>query len=186
MYGFFTGFHRFFCDDELFIRDNEETMNDFKNNFIGRVVCSTGKIKTHSQINDDPWFIEENKEGIKIESAHCVVQLSRKRKDKSVIGVIGLNRNNSAPDRIIVNGIGEGAIWVINTNGNLENGDLLQTSEYIGYAEKADDDLIRNYTIGKVMMNYNFELNSIYYKCEIINTEKNIKRAFLACIYMVS
>ena len=36
------------------------------------------------------------------------------------------------------------------------------------------------------MMNCNFELNSIYYKCEIIDFERDIRRAFLACIYMVS
>ena len=49
MYGSCTQFHRFFCDDPLFIRYNENTMNDFKNNYIGRVVVSSGKIKTHTQ-----------------------------------------------------------------------------------------------------------------------------------------
>jgi len=183
IYGSFTQFHRFFCDDDLFDRTNEDTMNDFKNNYIGRVVCSTGKIKTHSQKKGDnePWFIQEDKDGITIEDAHCVVRLSNKKKDKSVVGVIGLNRNNSAPDRIIVNSIGEGAIMVLNTNGNVENGDLLQTSEHLGYAEKQDDDIIRNYTIGKVMIDCNFELNSLYY--ESIDLGNGIICAFLPCFY---
>ena len=111
-------------------------MNDFKNNYIGRVVSSTGKIKTHTQeFGKDDWFVFEDKEGITIEDAHCVVRLSNKKKDKSVIGVIGLNHSNSAPDRIIVNSLGKGAIWVLDTNGNIENGDLLQTSDEISYAE---------------------------------------------------
>ena len=82
--------------------------------------------------------------------------------------------------------MGEGGIWVINTNGNLENGDLIQTSDVLGYAERQDDDFIRNYTIGKVVMDCDFNMNSLYYKCEIINNERNIRRAFLACIYMTS
>ena len=72
-------------------------------------------------------------------------------------------------------------IFVLNTNGNLENGDLLQTSPEIGYAEKQDDDIIRNYTIGKIVMDCSFELNNPNYKCEELPS--GIKRAFVACVY---
>jgi len=42
-YGTFTGFHRCYVEDELC---NDENIDIFKNEYIGRVVISTGKIKT--------------------------------------------------------------------------------------------------------------------------------------------
>ena len=179
----FTGFHRCFIQDELFNINNHEL---FKNDYEGRIVVSIGKIKTERRdLNEIPdWTIFENKEAIHIEEAIPIIQLSRKRKDKTVYGVLGSStRKNSSNDRLIVNSLGEGAIWVVNSNGNLENGDLLQTSDYLGYAEKQDDDIIRNYTIGKIVMDCKFELNSPYYKCEVIDAELDLRRAFVACVY---
>ena len=50
---------------------------------IGRVVSSTGKIKTHTQeFGKDDCFVLEDKDGITIENAHCIVRLSNKRKTK--------------------------------------------------------------------------------------------------------
>ena len=37
-------------------------------------------------------------------------------------------RSNSIPERLIVNSVGEGGIWVCNSNGNIENGDYIQSS----------------------------------------------------------
>ncbi len=34
---------------------------------------------------------------------------------------------------------------VINSNGNIENGDYITTSNYLGYGEIQDDDLLHNY-----------------------------------------
>ena len=152
-------------------------------------MISSGKIKTHIKDGEDvkEWTAFTGKEGITIEDALPIIEFSRKKKDKRIYGVLGsYNRCNSAIDRMILNGCGEGAIWVVNTNGNLENGDLLQTSNEVGYAEKSDDDLIRNYTVGKVVMDCDFELDSPNYKCEIIDSERDIRRAYLACIYMAS
>ena len=50
---------------------------------------------------------------------------------------------------VYINGIGEGAIWIVNTNGNLENGDYIQSSDIIGHGEKQDDDFLHNYTVAK-------------------------------------
>ena len=41
----FTDFHRCFIDDELFNKDDPQ---QFKDIFMGRIVVSTGIIKTHS------------------------------------------------------------------------------------------------------------------------------------------
>ena len=50
------------------------------------------------------------------------------------------SRSNSRNERLIVNSVGEGAMWVCNSNGNIENGDYITSSDYIGYGEKQDDD----------------------------------------------
>ena len=64
-----------------------------------------------------------DKEGITIEDALPIIQLSRTKKDKRVFGVLGMpTRQNSRNERLIVNSVGEGAIWVCNSNGNIENG----------------------------------------------------------------
>ncbi len=177
--GSFTEFHRVFINDENFI--NSE---DFINKFVGRVVVSTGKIKQGRKEKGKDWEILEDKAGIMVDDAQAEVYLSRTKKDKRVYGVISRkDKNDFYDNRICVNGLGEGGVWVINSNGNIENGDLLQTSDHLGYAEKADDDIIRNYTIGKVVMDCDFELNSPYYKCEVIDVERDLRRAFLACVY---
>ena len=83
------------------------------------------------------------------------MQLSRKKKDKCVFGVLGMsNRNNSRPERMIINSIGEGGLWVINSNGNVENGDYIQSSDFLGYGERQDDDILHNYTVGKATIEY--------------------------------
>ncbi len=81
MYGSFTGFHRCFTDDIEF-QDNPQI---FKDIFYVRIVISTGKIATDvRKVGDDGWNISYNKEGITIEDALPVVELSRQKKDKRV------------------------------------------------------------------------------------------------------
>jgi hypothetical protein len=82
---------------------------------------------------------------------------------------------------LIINSIGEGAICVSNTNGNIENGDYIQSSDLLGYGEKQDDDLMHNYTIAKSTIDCNFELNNPYYQCHEI--ENGVRVAFIACTY---
>jgi hypothetical protein len=183
--GTFTGFHRCFTDDELY---NSEESQLFKEQYEGRVVISTGKIATDTNTNDTDWTIEYDKAGITIEDALPIIQLSRKKKDKRIFGVVGASRRkNSRPNKLIINSVGEGAVWVCSSNGNFENGDLITTSNYLGYGELQDDDLIHNYTLGKITIPCEFELNSPYYECKEIdeyneNGEK-LKVAFVSCVY---
>jgi hypothetical protein len=203
-FGSFTAFHRCYTDDGLYNNENNENIDIFKNKYVGRVVIATGKIKTdytrkipndeepaqssERPINKPPkkeideWYSEIDKDGITIEDAIPVVQLSRIRKDKRVFGVLGdPNRNTNNNNRLIVNSIGEGAICVSNTNGNIENGDYIQSSDLLGYGEKQDDDLLHNYTIAKATIDCNFELDSPYYQCHEI--ENGVRVAFIACSY---
>jgi hypothetical protein len=67
-----------------------------------------------------------------------------------------------------VNGIGEGGIWVINTNGNLENGDYIQSSNVAGFGEKQDDDLVHNYTVAKITCSCDFDMGSSKYRSKLV------------------
>jgi hypothetical protein len=190
--GTFTGFHRNYTDDELFDAENPEV---FKNSFIGCIVISSGKIKTdYSAIEEEiseedeklnssvEWKSAIGKEGIFIEDALPIVKLSRVKKDKRVFGVVGdPTRSNNSKERLIINSVGEGAICVCNTNGNIENGDYIQSSDVLGHGEKQDDDILHNYTVAKATIDCNFELNSPYYEC--IERPDGIRTAFIACTY---
>jgi hypothetical protein len=159
-FGTFTGFHCPFLDNEPLF-DNESPQQ-FKDDYVGRLVIASGKVATDTkQTPEDEWEIKYDKEGITIEDAVFMIQLSRKKKDKRVVGVLGMsNLSNSRPERMIVNSVGEGAIWVCKSNGNFENGDFITSSDYLGYGELQDDDLFHNYTVGKITIDCNFELDS--------------------------
>jgi hypothetical protein len=61
--GTFTGFHGVFTEDELFNKDEPQL---FKDNYIGRIVVSNGKIATDTNDNEKDWVIKYDKEGITI------------------------------------------------------------------------------------------------------------------------
>ena len=188
----FTGFHRCYTDDELY---NEDAVDIFKNNYKGRIVISTGKIKTDSsregvsppcdggsRETKSEWYSAIDKDGIMIEDAIPIVQLSRIKKDKRVYGVFGSpTRSTNNKNRLIVNSVGEGAICVCNTNENIENGDYIQSSELLGFGEKQDDDILHNYSVAKAVMDCTFELDSPYYQC--YELEGGVRVAFIACTY---
>jgi hypothetical protein len=182
--GTFTGFHRVYTEDENF---NIEDPQKFKDDYEGRIVISTGKIATDTTDDNDnrentEWRILQDKEGITVEDALPKIELSRIRKDKRVFGVLGdKRRTNNRAERLIVNSVGEGAIWVINSNGNIENGDYITSSDYLGYGEKQDDDLLHNYTVAKATMDCNFELDSPLYNC--FEIENGLRVAFIASTY---
>ena len=186
MFNTFTGIHRCFTNDPLY--DNENPQK-FKDDYMGRIVIASGRVATDfKSIDDDEWEIKYDKDGITIEDALFMVELSRKKKDKKVIGVLGsAKRSNSRAERLIINSVGEGAVWTINSNGNFENGDLITTSNYLGYGELQDSEFITNYTCGKITMDCKFELNSPYYNCfEIEEYNENgekLRVAFVACVY---
>jgi hypothetical protein len=76
MYGTFTGFHRVFTEDE---KCDKEDPRKFKDDYVGGIVVSTGKIATNTKLNED-WEIKFDKEGITIEDALPMIELSRTKK----------------------------------------------------------------------------------------------------------
>jgi hypothetical protein len=136
------------------------------------------------------------------------VQLSDQAYDKRVYGVIAgledpnadkhnntrtysqgafassIKRVDENDYRLLINSGGEGGVWVSNYTGNINNGDLITTAPIPGIGMKQDDDLIRNYTVAKIVMDCDFDLNSSRYECkEVMHDGKTYRIAFLACVY---
>ena len=186
----FTGQHRNVVKDTELLENN-----------VGLIVVSTGMYDnlTHT--------IEVNKPHIN--EALPIIELSSKRNQKSVWGVISgeedITDNGSSgkarshlngvwgsvlpiregeADRLIVNSLGEGAIWICNINGNLENGDYITTCEIPGYGMLQDDDLLHNYTVAKITQDCTFELDNPNYDCVEFEFEGNTyRKAFVGCTY---
>jgi hypothetical protein len=162
----FTGQHK--------SKSIDDTIYDNIEDYVGLICISTGEYATYDFENET---CNSGASGITINDSMPIIDLCRKRQDKRVYGVISNKEDSdremgygrfvsklpSANDanRVVVNGIGEGGIWVINTNGNLENGDYIQSSNVAGYGERQDDDLVHNYTVCKnnmfVRLRYGFE-----------------------------
>jgi hypothetical protein len=193
---YFTGQHGNKVKD-LDLKENIE-------NYIGMIVSSDG---TYYSVNPITKEVTTGKDAISISEALPEIKLSSKDKDKSVWGVvtnvkndnyntdgnIDLDNNTEWGDRlgenvIRVNGLGEGAIWVTNINGNLENGDYICSSIISGYGRKQDDDLLHNYSVAKITMDCDFDLNNNnLYRCEEFEFEgQTYKKAFVGCTYHCS
>lgn len=155
----FTGQHRSYTSNLSII----ENISDY----IGMVVSSTG---TYKNLNN---------EELTVNDALPEVDLSNKDNDKKVFGIIsdkedGESRTfqvgifgsylekNEGDDRLFINSVGEGMVWVCSKSGNLENGDLLTSSTAVGYGQLQDDDLMHNYTIGKITQDCDFSTPERY------------------------
>jgi len=84
-----------------------------------------------------------------------VLKLSNTENDKKSYGVI-LGKAKSVDNETNVQKSGDGRLWVVNTHGNLESGDLVTTSNIGGYGKKQDDDILRSYTLVKVTQDCDF------------------------------
>jgi hypothetical protein len=86
-----------------------------------------------------------------------MVNLSNVSMDKSWYGVVSSEKTNSTDYDTLVDIKGDSRLWVTDTNGPLESGDLITTSNVAtGYAHKQGDDIVRNYTIGKITQDCDF------------------------------
>ena len=162
----FTGTHRCVPQaDELY--DNVE-------NYIGMVVEATGKYNSIDYMNTANVQTVFSNPNPSIDEAQPIIKLTTTSKSKKVYGVISAREvsqdgkrifsvgifssvvSDLTDNRLVINSIGEGGIKVCNQTGNIENGDLLCSSNITGIAMKQDDDIVRNYTIGKATQDYNF------------------------------
>jgi len=118
--------------------------------------------------------IEAGSNAITTNESLPVVSLSTIVNDKKCFGVISASEDpetrqevhgNFVSDqekelgdtRVYINSVGEGAIWVVNTNGSLESGDYITTSNVTGYGQKQDSESLKNYTVAKITMDCDFD-----------------------------
>jgi hypothetical protein len=170
------------------------SLNNFNiSQSVGLIMVSIGEYK-NSDMSNKPTINE----------SLPIVTLSSKRNQKSVWGVLSdsedLNessrtykigifvsvfpKTNQDDNRLIINSIGEGGMWVCNINGNLENGDYITTCEIPGHGMKQDDDLLHNYTVAKITQDCTFELNNPNYDCvEFQFSGSTYRKAFVGCTY---
>jgi len=150
----FTGQHICFPDESM---ETGLIVSAKKNQFVKLNGLATGK------------------SAITIDESLPIVSLSNVAQDKACFGVVSkMEESNEAyrteitgglvsesikiagDNRAVVNSVGEGAIWVVDTNGPLESGDYITTSNVAGYGQKQDDDVLHNFTVAKITMDCDF------------------------------
>ena len=182
----FTGQHR--CTP------SDSTSYASLSSSVGKIVVSDGSYSN----------LTVSSSGISINEAIPKVKLATARNQKSVFGVISdsedeneatrtykhgiyttiMAKSDSSDNRLYINSLGEGGVWISNINGNLENGDYIATCEIPGYGMKQDDDLLHNYTVAKITQDCDFDLNSSTYDCvEIQHSGTTYRAAFVGCTY---
>ena len=98
---------------------------------------------------------------------------------KVAYGVFGTyqEKTNKNEKRIYINGVGEGAMWVCNKNGNILNGSYITSSGVSGYGMKQDSNQLLNSTVAKITCDCDFNLNPIVkQKVKLIQNIKTLKR----------
>jgi hypothetical protein len=183
----FTGTHRVKADA---INPNAD---------IGLIVVANGEYSSLL-----PSLATTQKDNITINEALPMVELATKRKDARVFGVVGGNdtltddgkrrkfatgafvscfEKKNGDDRVVINALGEGAVWVCEMNGNFKNGDYITTSTLDGYGEKQDEIYVCNYTLGKITCDVEWRDPKLDEKFKT-RTIKGKKCAFVGCVYV--
>jgi hypothetical protein len=131
----FTGSHEVILSEEL-----------PKDILPGMIVSLTGYVE--KRYKDDG--------SVSLSSTMPEITIATEDQDKAVFGVF-VSEDQHTKDHWLqrevrvgtVNALGEGRVWVCNSNGDIEAGDYLTTSSVPGYGQKQEDDLLHNYTLGK-------------------------------------
>ena len=73
------------------------------------------------------------------------------------------NKANKNEQRMFINSLGEGAIWVCNKNNILFNGDYISSSSIAGYGQKQilNQNTLMNHTVAKITCDCDFSLTKI-------------------------
>jgi hypothetical protein len=174
----FTGQHR--CHIENI---NIDTLKQYEG-----LIVSANNNKYMNMVNG---VVTGNK-AITVNESLPIVNITSKNKDKSVFGVISSVEDTDKRDikygsfvtpynkiqgdnRVFINSIGEGSIWISNKNGNIYSGEYITSSDIPGYGQKQEDDILHNYTVAKITMDCDFNpvLQPIQ-KIKISNSSNNI------------
>ena len=168
----FTGQHR-----NIIFGITPEGINELQ----GMIVSAS--LNKYIKLNDG---VETGSKAITINESVPVVSLSDRALDKSCFGVISASEDRNTrtdtygsfttpfkkekgDNRVFINSLGEGAIWVTNINGSLESGDYITTSNVAGYGQKQDSEFLANYTVAKITMDCDF--NPVTQPVQVIKKE---------------
>ena len=172
----FTGQHRCAYD---------ETVNS--TSCEGLIVNSTGEYWSLINEYDNTSQIDH----ITINESLPKITLTKNSFCKSVFGVISFTEDTNKTrkfdgagrfvsfwenplgelQRVFVNSIGEGGIWVCNSNGIFSNGDYITSSTVPGYGMVQDNGQMMNYTVGKITSDCDFNPKELPVFKVITNTD---------------
>jgi hypothetical protein len=179
-------------------------------NFTGKHRCSfDGPIEAFYPgcivVSEGRYVDLFEKPRIEIDESLPVVSIAREDADPRVFGVVAGRERASDPVRalglgnvkfgfpkpadsaakLIVNGCGEGAVWVCDANGPFRNGDLIATCSRIpGMGARQPDPCICSHTVAKITCDCAFDLDSTVYRCHALPDGTRI--AFVGCVYKCS
>lgn len=198
----------------------EEYLKSNLTDYVGLIVSSADN--GYYSVNPVTKTEITGKDAIQISEALPKIKLTTVDQDKSVWGVVtNVKNDNYNTNGIIekddetewsdrlencvrVNGLGEGAIWVSNINGNIENGDYICSSLIPGYGKRQNSEFLVNYTVAKATCSVNFTENletkfnlrylnpngtlitKAEYLTKLANNENVYIAAFIGCSYHCS
>lgn len=169
----------------------------------GCIVKSSGKICTAIGKNGETF---SDHRGVVVSQALPVVDIASLPNDKAVFGVVaGLEPTTSdnsqrtynvgsmmalfpkeiSDTRVVINSLGEGAIWVCNEGvSHVENGDYLVSSSLPGVAQKQRSPFMRNSTVAKLTAGFDFDPKSSDFDVrKIVFRDKTYACALLPCTF---
>ena len=160
----FTGKHRCISNDSNLL-DSITSNIDY---YQGMIVETTGYYQDINSSNIDFSL------NIRIDSSLPIIKLCDTPNSKAVYGVISNIEDNdnkrvyrtgnwyftypkTDSNRVLINAVGEGAIWICNYNSDIiENGDYIKSSPIPGYGMLQQDDILHNFTVAKTSCPVNF------------------------------
>ena len=101
------------------------------------------------------------------------------------LGTMGF-RTAACDARVVVNAAGEGAVWVCDAGGPLENGDLITSSRVPGLGMRQSTGVVMNTTVAKITCDCDFASN-VPGPVEAVAVEHNdgrvVRRVLVGCTY---
>ena len=143
---------------EVWVKNTDTSKNVFSYHTAlpyTRLTSTNGSKAVFGVINIDmlKWIMEEEHDG--------EGKIPNPNRGGLARGVFpGLVENNPLKENhqaVQVMSLGEGTVWVTNINGNIENGDLIESSSVPGYGRLQDDDIMRSKTVAKCTQNVDWE-----------------------------
>ena len=87
-------------------------------------------------------------------------------------------------DRVEINSLGEGAVWVCARGGDFENGDLITTSDLAGYGERQEEPYVCGWTLGKITCDLDWSRSNLDKDFQT-RTVDGALCALVGCVYLL-